>query len=418
MLSRRHVIAIASFVVTLCLGTLYAWGIFIPHLQAEFGWTRAEVTIPFTVASLVFAFGMPVAGRLLDIKGAKLLLLIASILVLVGYGLSSQAHALWWLIITFGIIMGMAIATGYMAGVGSGLKWFPDMKGTATGVLVGGFGAGAAVFGPLSHFLIGEVGWRFTFLILGVIFGIAIGLAALIIKVPPSGWKPAGWDPAKATGIRKPSPEYTGAEFPFVEMLKTREFRLMWIHYLLILCGGFGIVVHIKPLAMEFGGVSPAAGAGLVALVAIFNLAGRFVISPVSDFIGRLKSFTIIASLMLLATASASLSIIYEMLWLVYFAAIVGGTAFGGYLALSPAFTADMWGMKGVGVNYGAMFTAWGVAAFVGPYFAGTIYDATGTYTLAFFIFAACCIPAIVIARVFVKPAALKAHAIRKGFMS
>ncbi len=411
----RYLLATAGFLVTLSLGTLYAWSIFIPHLEQEFGWTRAMVTIPFTVASLVFAFGMAPAGRIQDLKGPRPLLMVSAVLIFAGYGLSSLAHELWWIIITYGIIMGVAIATGYMSAVAAGLKWFPDMKGTATGILVGGFGASAAIFGPLVYYLNAEFGWRQTFIILGAIFAAIIAITSFVIKNPLPGWKPKGWDPTNVGGIRKHSPEYTGFEFPVKEMLKTREFWLMWTQYMLILTGGFGIIVHLKPMAMEFGGFSSAEATGLVVLIGLSNLAGRFVLSPLSDIIGRLKSFTIVGSLMMLATAFASLAVIFDAPWMLYFTAIVGGGAFGGYLALSPAFTADMWGMKNVGINYGAMFTAWGVASFAGPYSAGLLHDVTGSYVPAFFIFAFLCIPAILIARMLVKPFALKSYALNIG---
>lgn len=410
----RFLLAAAGFLVTLCLGTLYAWAIFVPHLEQEFGWTRAEVTIPFTVASLVFAFGMVPVGRLVDVKGPRIMLLLCTVLIVVGYGLSSLTEHLWWLIITFGLIMGAALAAGYTSSVVAGLKWFPDIKGTATGILVGGFGAGAAVFGPMAHFFIGEFGWRQTFLYLGIIFAVVIGATSFIIKNPQPGWRPAGWDPATSKGMRKPSPEYTGYEFALAKMLKTSQFKLMWIHYVLILCGGFGVVVHLKLLALELG-FSTAAAVGLVVLIALCNVGGRFIISPLSDLIGRLKSFTIIGSLMSIATLSAALADILNVPGILYFSAIMGGGAFGGYLALSPAFTADMWGMKSVGVNYGAMFTAWGVAAFVGPYFAGLVFDITASYIPAYLTFAFLCIPAIFIASVLVKPSALKVHAVKIG---
>jgi OFA family oxalate/formate antiporter-like MFS transporter len=357
---------------------------------------------------------MTPAGRIQDLKGPRPLLLASAALIFVGYGLSSLTQHLWWIIITYGFIMGAAIAAGYMAAVAGGLKWFPDLKGTATGILVGGFGAAAAVFAPMARHLIAVYTWRSAFVILGAVFAITILITALIIKNPPPGWVPAGWDPAQARGPRKRSPEFTGLEFSLSEMLRTSEFKLMWVHYILVLCGGFGIIVHLKPLAMEFAGFSAAAATGLVALIGMSNLAGRFILSPLSDAIGRLKSFTIVASCMLLAVLSASLAIVAELPGLLYFTAIVGGTAFGGYLALSPAFTADMWGMKSAGTNYGAMFTGWGVASFVGPYFAGSLYDLTGTYVLAFLVFGLLCIPAIFIARVLVKPANLKAYAHRQ----
>ena len=408
--TNRFLLAGAGFLVTLCLGTLYAWSIFVPVLEAEFGWSRAMVTLPFTVAGLVFAFGMAPVGRLQDLKGPAPLLVVSSVLVIVGYLLSSQADTLPALVISFGIIVGLAMASGYMAVVAGGLKWFPDMKGTATGILVGGFGAAAAVFGPIARYLTGEFGWRNTFIILGVGFGLVIAFSARVIKNPPHGWKPAGWDPIKNTGIRKHSPEYTGYEFPLREMLKTRQFWLMWIHYILILCGGFSIVVHLKLAAMEIR-ASEEVSAGLVAMIGVFNFGGRFIISPMSDLIGRLKSFTIVGSLMMIATVLASLGVLNSSIELLYSAAIFGGSAFGGYLALSPALTADMWGMKSVGVNYGAMITGWGIASFVGPFTAGLLYDTLGTYGPVFFVFSLLCIPAILVARLLVKPKDLIQHA-------
>lgn len=410
----RYLIAAAGFLTTLCLGTLYAWSIFMPSLQAEFGWSRATVTIPFTVAGLVFAFGMVPAGRIQDLKGPRPLIVFSAVASVAGYGLSAMAQNLAWLIISYGIIMGAAMAAGYSAVVAGGLKWFPDIKGTATGILVGGFGASAAVFGPIAHYAVREFGWRNAFWALGIAFAAIIALCSFVIVNPPKGWKPAGWDPSKAKGLRKPSPEYTGYEFPFKSMLQTPQFWLMWTQFILILCGGFSIIVHLRPLALELG-LSQAAATGLVAIISLSNLSGRFFLSPLSDAIGRLKSFTLVGILMASATAAAPLAAIYNMPGLLYFSAIVGGVAFGGYLGLSPAFTADSWGMKNVGVNYGAMLTAWGIASFIGPYFTGLIRDTTGSYNPAYLVWVAACIPAIVFTEILVKPAHLKALAAKLG---
>ena len=155
-----YLVAAAGFLTTLCLGTLYAWSIFMPSLQAEFGWSRATVTIPFTVAGLVFAFGLVPARRIQDIRGPRPLIIFSAIASIIGYGLSAMAQNLAWLIISYGIIMGAAMASGDSAVVAGGLKWFPDIKGIATGILVGGSGAAAAVFGPIAHFVVRELGWR------------------------------------------------------------------------------------------------------------------------------------------------------------------------------------------------------------------------------------------------------------------
>ncbi|MBT9158745.1 MAG: putative MFS-type transporter YhjX [Firmicutes bacterium] len=410
----RYLVAVAGFLTTLCLGTLYAWSIFMPALQAEFGWSRATVTIPFTVAGLVFAFGMLPAGRFQDLKGPRPLIIFSAVALIIGYGLSAMAQNLIWLVISYGIITGAALGAGYSAVVAGGLKWFPDMKGTATGILVGGFGASAAVFGPIAHYAIDAYGWRTAFWLLGGVFSAVVALCSFVLINPPKGWLPAGWNPSKGVGIRKPSPEYTGYEFPFKAMLATSQFWLMWLQFVLILCGGFSIIVHLRPLALELG-FSEATATGLVAIISLSNLFGRFVLSPLSDIIGRLKSFTLVGTLMMAATIVAPVAAIYNIPGLLYFTATVGGVAFGGYLGLSPAFTADSWGMKNVGVNYGGMITAWGIASFIGPFFTGLIRDVTASYNPAFFVWAVLCIPAIVFTERLVKPAALKQRAVKLG---
>ncbi len=407
----RIYVAIACFLMTLCLGALYAWPIFIPHLEAEFGWSRATVTLPFTVASVVLALGMVPAGRLQDLKGPRILVTMSAVLVLFGYVLSSFSQSILLFVISYGFILGVAIATGYMASVGGGLKWFPDMKGTATGILVGGFGLGAAVFGPLAQQMIELVGWRQSFIVMGVVFSVVIGLISLVVKNPPAGWQPPGWNPSKGKGLGRVSPEYTGLDFTPQAMAKTPQFTLMWVQYLLVLSAGFAILIHLKPLAEEFAGFAPLAAAGLVSLFSAANFAGRFFLSPLSDVIGRIKSFNIIAVLMMIATASAAVAVTSDIPIMLYFTAMAGGVAFGGYLALSPAFTADMWGSKNFGVNYGVMFTAWGAASFAGPYFTGLAYDVLNSYVVAYAVFAALCIPGIAITMWWVKPAALIAFA-------
>lgn len=414
----RIYVAIACFFMTLCLGTLYAWPIFIPHLEAEFGWSRATVTLPFTVASVVLSLGMVPAGRLQDIKGPKSLVAMCAVLVLIGYVLSSFATNIIWLVVTYGLILGSAIAAGYMASVGGGLKWFPDMKGTATGILVGGFGLGAAVFGPIAQQMIETVGWRQSFIILGIAFSIVIGIISLIVKNPPAGWTPQAKNGKKQGGLGRVSPEYTGLEFSPKQMLRTPQFWLMWVQYFLVLSAGFSILVHLKPLAEEFAGFTPMAAAGLVSLISASNFTGRFFLSPLSDVIGRIKSFNMIAVLMTAATASAAVAILMDIPSVLFFTAIAGGVAFGGYLALSPAFTADMWGSKNFGINYGLMFTAWGAASFAGPFFAGLAYDLTGGYIPAYLVFSLLCIPAVVITTSFVKPSGLIAFAKAHGLGS
>jgi OFA family oxalate/formate antiporter-like MFS transporter len=399
----RYLIGFAGFLVTLTLGTLYAWGVFVPTLEAYFKASRAEIMVPFAVASIVFALGMVPAGRLQDKKSPKIVTILGGIMAGLGYILSSTAVHLWQLTLYFGVIGGIGIALGYSGAVAGGVKWFPDSKGTATGILVGGFGLGALTFGPVAHALIGHIGWQNTFLILGSSFTtIIIIVALLIIKDPPVGWKPEGWDPAKLKKAR--TSEYTGIDFRLGDAVKTPEFIAMWLQFFLIISGGVAIITHVRPFAIDFLGFTPAAATGLIMIFSLLNFSGRLILGPLSDRIGRINTFLLIGTLMAIATSIFALIYYVDLPFLAYLLVVLGGMAFGGYLALSPAFVADVWGLKNIGVNYGAMFTAWGAGGIYGPYFAGIIYDTFGSYDIAFIVFAIQCVIGVLLARNYVKP--------------
>jgi OFA family oxalate/formate antiporter-like MFS transporter len=399
----RYLVGVAGFLVTVTLGTLYAWGVFVPTLQEFFQVSRAEIMVPFAVASITFALGMVPAGRFQDRRGPKIVTALGGILAGLGYILSSTATYVGYLTLYFGLIGGAGIALSYSGAVAGGVKWFPDLKGTATGILVGGFGLGALAFGPLACNLMESVGWQDTFLILGSLFAAIIVITSLlIIKNPPLGWKPEGWDPAKLTRGR--TVEYTGIDFAVGDAIKAPELIGMWLYFFLIISGGFGIITHIRPFAIDFLQFTPAAATGLIMLFSLLNFSGRLVLGPLSDRIGRINTFLIIGTLMTVATVTFILIYYAEISVLVYIIVILGGTAFGGTLALSPAYVADVFGLKNIGVNYGAMFTAWGVAGIYGPYFAGRIYDTFGSYDIAFIVFAIQCAIGILLARFYVKP--------------
>jgi OFA family oxalate/formate antiporter-like MFS transporter len=378
----RYIVAISGFLITLLLGVLYAWGVFVNPLEQEFGWTRAQATLPYTIASIVFAIGMVLAGFIQDKKGPRFVALLGGLFAGLGFIISYFTNSLIFLTTIFGILGGFGMALGYSGAVSSGVKCFPDKKGLATGLVVGGFGFGAFLWAPLSTYLIHKFGWRNTFLFLGLILIIVISIVANFLRIPPKGWIPSSFE---KNIEKKYSPEYTGKDFTLNQMLKTRVFWLMWIHYILATSPGIMIIVHLNPIAVEYGGFKPLAASFLLSILSIFNLIGRFFLGPLSDKIGRLKTFTLIGSLVL--ASMILLFIAHYLNILFYIVPIIAGIAYGGYLALSPSFTADVFGTKYYGVNYGAMFTAWGVAGILGPYLAGFLHDLTKSYFLTILIF-------------------------------
>ena len=188
--------------MNLALGSLYAWSVFVAPLEKEFKWKRAETSMVFTIAVVVFALTFIVAGRLQDKLGPFKISLIGAILVSLGFFLCSSADSLTKFFIFFGVLGGLGNGFGYATPIPVMSKWFPDKRGLAVGLAVGGYGGGSAIFGPLAaSYLIPHFGWRTTFQVLGVIFFAMTVFGAFLLKNPPAGYKPAGWVPAPASKV-------------------------------------------------------------------------------------------------------------------------------------------------------------------------------------------------------------------------
>src|SRR6266516_4490606 len=185
--------------MNIALVTLYAWSVFVAPLETQFGWTRADTSLVFTVAVIVFALTFVVAGRIQDRFGPFYCSLAGGILVSLGFFLSAYTTSLTYLIVCFGVIGGLGNGFGYATPIPVMAKWFPDKRGLAVGLAVGGYGAGSAIFGPLSQLkLIPAYGLPATFQILGAIFLVMTMVGAVLLRNPPAGYLPDGWSPAAA----------------------------------------------------------------------------------------------------------------------------------------------------------------------------------------------------------------------------
>src|SRR5690349_11510965 len=208
--------------MNLALGTLYAWSVFVAPVEEQFGWKRADTSMVFTIAVTVFALSFVAAGRIQDRIGPLYCSLAGGILVSLRFYLCAYTTSLTYLFICFGVIGGLGNGFGYATPIPVMAKWFPDKRGLAVGLAVGGYGAGSAIFGPLSQLvLIPNYGLPATFQILGAIFLVMTVAGAFLLKNPPPGYRPAGWAPAVA------SRSAAAHEFSPGEMLRTPTFYLM-----------------------------------------------------------------------------------------------------------------------------------------------------------------------------------------------
>src|SRR5690349_24633001 len=207
--------------MNLALGTLYAWSVFVAPLEQQFGWKRADTSMVFTIAVIVFALSFVVAGRIQDKVGPLYCSLAGGVLVSLGFYLCSYTTTLTYLFVCFGVIGGLGNGFGYATPIPVMVKWFPDKRGLAVGLAVGGYGAGSALFGPLaSKFLIPTYGWRSSFAVLGGLFFVMTMIGSFLLKNPPSGYRPANWTPARPTA----NSGATTYEFSPAEVLRTRSF--------------------------------------------------------------------------------------------------------------------------------------------------------------------------------------------------
>jgi len=363
--------------MNLALGSLYAWSVFVAPLEKEFGWKRADTAMIFTIAVFVFGLAFILAGRLQDKKGPFWISVIGGVLVSVGFFLSAWTTTLGWVFFWFGAIGGIGNGFGYATPIPVMAKWFPDRRGLAVGLAVAGYGGGSAIFGPLAgNWLIPTYGWRATFQILGVIFLMMTLIGAFLLKNPPVGYRPAGWTPAPAAKAAGTTYEFTPGE-----VLKTPAFYLMWIAYCLGTSAGLMVISQLVPFARSVG--LAALGTTAIFIGAVGNAGGRIFSGWMSDTFGRLNVLRL-----MIAISALAMPILYHvgghgllffvMVFIVYY-------CYGTQLSVNASTTSDFWGTKNAGINYGLLFTAWGVAGIVGPRIGGVLFDKYQNYQAAFY---------------------------------
>jgi OFA family oxalate/formate antiporter-like MFS transporter len=365
--------------MNLSLGSLYAWSIFVAPLEKEFGWNRAQTSWIFTIAVFVFGISFVVAGRLQDKLGPFKISVIGSIGLALGFILASFTSSLNWIFFTFGGVMGFGNGFGYATPIPVLSKWFPDRRGLAVGLAVAGYGGGSAILAFIGPPMLTGLGWRGTFLWLGIGFFVATIIGAFLLQNPPAGYKPEGWVPPPPSAKAKVMA--TTYDYPPSEMVRTPQFPLMWIAYCLGTAAGLMTISQLIPFARNIGMPATAATLTLV-LGAAGNAGGRIFSGWLSDAMGRLQTLRtmilVTAVIMPILANTSSVGIVYVLLFVVYY-------CYGTCLSVFPSTVADFFGTKNLGINYGWVFTAWGVAGIVGPIIGGYMFRAYQNYVAAFY---------------------------------
>lgn len=354
----RWVVVAGALLIQVALGAVYIWSVFKGPLMDEFGWSPAATNLTFSITLLVCAMATVVFGKLQDRVGPRSVATIGGLLLALGLILAGRASSLGWLYFSFGVLGGAGMGAGYVCPLATCVKWFPDKRGLISGLAVAGFGGGALVFTPIAKGFIAASGVLATFTYLGLIIGASVVLGARLLVNPPPGYQPAGWAPAAAgAGAGAGAMDYTTRQ-----MVRTSQFYMIWISYLFGCAAGLMIISNALPIA-EAQGLSGALAAGAVMTVSVFNAAGRLAWGAVSDRLGRTRTLTLV--FLVCGLTMLSLKLLSGPAILIGVSLV--GFCFGGFLGVYPTITADYFGTRNLGMNYGSVFMAFGLGAVFGP---------------------------------------------------
>lgn len=383
---RGWTVALAGTGINLALGILYTWSIFKGAITESiaaggpgaFNWDKAAINDPYATACLVFAVAMILAGKVQDKFGPRITAIMGGLMTGVGFIVISQTTSYWGWIVGFGVMAGMGIGFGYSAATPPALKWFPPKKtGLIAGIVVAGFGLASVYIAPLAQYLLANYGLQKSMLFFGVGFTAIVSFFAMFLKNPPEGYIA---DPSTAANTAKSA---VSEDKKPSEILKTAKFYILWATYFIGAGAGLMVIGSAKGLAKASMGEMAFL---VVAIMAVGNAGGRIVAGVVSDKIGRANTLVIMlvfqAILMFLAipVIDGVYTSAFAMPLLVTFMVFNYGTN----LALFPSFTKDFWGAKHFGMNYGLLFSAWGVGAFALVRVSEMLRVKTGGYTMSF----------------------------------
>lgn len=390
LVENRWLVVIGAIAIQLALGAIYAWSVFTKILTDSEGiyrFTASQTAWVFSAGLATFAVVMVVAGKWQAKSGPTIVSVVGGLTLGIGYILGGFFGSSFWMqFFCIGIVGGAGIGLAYVVPIAVGVKWFPDKKGMITGLAVAGFGFGATIcvkmagswFGGLLNTtsVFGLPGVQSVFVIYGITFAILVLAGSLVMVNPPKGYLPEGWHPDD------PNNTGNGINLDSSAMLKTPQFYKLWLVFIFSALAGLMVIYCIKLFGIDALTYNGIQNAGVItgtamAWYAIFNGLGRIAWGTISDKIGRRNAIMAMTAIQgIIVLMMYHIFIAYGMVLGFIVGASIIGFNFGGNFALFPAATADFFGNRNVGANYGWMFTAYGIAGIAGPQLAGTFKDA------------------------------------------
>ena len=381
----RWLIALSAIGIHICIGSVYAWSVYIKPIQSQMEWSLTDITIAFSVAIFFLGLSAAIMGKFVEQKGPRIAGTIAAILFglgTIGSGVAMLFESKMLLYLTYGVLGGCGLGIGYITPVSTLVKWFPDRRGMATGLAIMGFGFASAISGPAIKLLIDATSIASTFMILGAIYFAVMFLSAQYLQAPPEGWMPENFKKQIESGEKEKKEDLSNLTRD--EAIKTGRFYGLWIMLFINVTCGIAVIGVASPLLQEITGITALAAASAVGFMGIFNGVGRIFWASLSDYLTRPVVYVIffatqIVAFYLLPTMTSV--IVFQIL--LYFIM----TCYGGGFASIPAYIGDIFGTKQLGAIHGYILTAWAMAGLAGPIIIAYVKDQTGDYGATLYVF-------------------------------
>jgi MFS family permease len=375
-----NIVAAGFTIQAVCIGAMFAYGVFFKELQTEFGWSRATISGASSLAFLMMGAGGILAGRLNDRIGPRVLIVASAGFLGLGYTLMSRMQFPWQLYLMYGVVAGIGFSTHDVITLSTVARWFVKRRGVMSGIVKVGTGFGQLLGPMIASLLLSIFGWRNATLIIGTVSLVVLVAAAQAMRRDPRGMGLLPDGVSDMAGGRAAVVEEQGVSLK--EAARMKQFWIICLAEFAVLCCLLTVVVHIVPYARDFG-LAPVYAAGVLSTIGGVSILGRIVMGASSDRIGGRRALIICFVVLFCSFVWLQFA---TKVWMLFLFAVVYGFAHGGFFTVVSPMVAEFFGTGSHGLLFGIILFSGTLGGAVGPLMAGWTFDVTGSYRMVFLV--------------------------------
>ena len=377
MKKTRWFYLVLGVVLLLFLGLIYAWSVFRAPLEAEFGWSKSQTSVTFSISMMMFCLGGLASGIITGKKGHRLTMVLCAVFLAAGFILASRISTLMGIYLTYGLLCGFGVGLGYNVVISTIVRWFPDRQGMVSGVALMGFGFGGMLLGTAGAKMIAALGWRTTFMIFGIVFGVVVILVMLLIRAASQEFVDS-----MITGSKNAAPSVE--ELTPKETLKRRNFWVYFVWAIVLSAAGLAIINDAAPFAQTIIGNDLTRAAAIAGIISIFNGVGRVLVGLIYDRFNYSVTMMLTNCLFLVSAFALIACMKSQSYPLLIASFVLIGISYGFIPPTNSAFAAYFFGRKHYGVNFSLINMNLIVSSYLGPLCGGGDYMRSFYFVIGF----------------------------------